>query len=417
MTSAEPAPDIAVDAPLLQQTTDALPVVSASLTGKMGLEALQNFSSPIPQLFAPAQVVHAPIVPSWEAVVESGDTLGLMLARAKLEPALRADITAAVAAEYDLRKLQAGDRLSVAYNPDGTPFVVALGIADGVRVEVTLSDTIESRTVTPTATLVERAGTLSVDGSIYASLDKAGVPPRFATDLVRIMGDTIDFRRDLQGGESLNILWAQETLEDGSAVGEPQMSYASLDLVEETFEVVWPDEAGGQPTLYMNGEVFQTTAAPVKGARLSSVFGKRKHPVFGNVRMHTGVDYAAAQGTPISATAPGRVSFIGWRGGYGRVVEVSHGSGTMSRYAHLSAVQKGLEVGKRVAAGEMIGSVGQTGVATGPNLHYEVRVDGRPIDPLGEETFSDVADVDAQVASALLEMSRTRFSDALDAKS
>ena len=348
-------------------------------------------------------------LPPWEATVESGDTLDRLLSSADMEAQTRAEVALALAAEYDLRRLRPGHRLSVGFRPDGTPSVVTLAVDDGVQIEVTLDDTIVGRTVTPSASTVERAGQLEVNGSIYALLDRGGVPARFAVDLAQILGDTVDFRRDLQGGESLNILWDQTVLPDGSEIGQPLMSYAALDLGDDQFEIVWSDEESGRATVYLNGEILRTVAPPVEGARLSSVFGQRKHPIYGNMRMHTGVDYAAAAGTPIAATAPGRVSFIGWRSGYGRVVEIAHGSDTMTRYAYLSAVPEGLAIGNRVVAGESIGQVGETGTATAPNLHYEVRVDGRPIDPLGEELLASAEDTDAADATEILEKTRTRF--------
>ena len=125
--------------------------------------------------------------------------------------------------------------------------------------------------------------------------------------------------------------------------------------------------------------------------------------------MHTGVDFAAAQGTPVRATAPGRVSFIGRRGGYGRVVEVAHGSNTLTRYAHLSAVPDDLEQGQRVMAGDVIGRVGATGTATGPNLHYEVLVDGQPTDPLSEDRLAEAAEREADDAAALTRLSVARL--------
>jgi murein DD-endopeptidase MepM/ murein hydrolase activator NlpD len=167
--------------------------------------------------------------------------------------------------------------------------------------------------------------------------------------------------------------------------------------------------------MYLNGEVVRVFAEPVKGARLSSVFGRRKHPIYGNVRMHTGVDFAAPRGTSVRATAPGRIAFIGRRGGYGRVVEIAHGTETMTRYAHLSAVPDSLAEGQRIAAGDTIGGVGATGTATGPNLHYEVRVDGRPTDPLSDERLSEAVEGEAQGNAGLdrLAEARARFNDAL----
>ena len=151
---------------------------------------------------------------------------------------------------------------------------------------------------------------------------------------------------------------------------------------------------------------------PVEGGRLSSAFGPRTHPIYADLRLHAGVDFAAAKGTPIAATAAGNVSFIGWRGGYGRVVELAHASDTMTRYAHLSAVAAGLEVGDRVPAGAPIGAVGETGTATSPNLHYEVRVADRPVDPLGAVDLVPL-DGTSSMASELA-ATRSRFEAALE---
>ena len=185
-------------------------------------------------------------------------------------------------------------------------------------------------------------------------------------------------------------MWREARLSD-QIIGQPHLSFAALTIDETRYEIVWPDDNSGNATIFVDGEVLRVFAQPVKGARLSSVYGNRRHPVYGDVRMHTGVDFAAPHGTPVYATAPGTISFVGRRGGYGRVVEIAHGSDTMTRYAHLSSVPDGLSVGDRVTAGETIGRVGATGTATGPNLHYEVRVDGRPTDPMSEERLAEAA--------------------------
>jgi murein DD-endopeptidase MepM/ murein hydrolase activator NlpD len=361
-------------------------------------------------------VTQALAIPAWEATVTEGDTLDSILTRADMDAPLRAEVALAIAAEYDLRRLRPGHQLRVNFQPNGSPSFVALTVDEGVQIEVTLDGKVFGRTRPPVLTSVEQAGQLVVSGSIYTSLDTAGIPARFAVDLAETLSDTIDFRRDLKGGEKLNIQWAQSVLADGSKVGQPKLTYAALDLAKDMFEIVWSDEDSGKATVYLNGEVLRRIAPPVEGARLSSVFGRRKHPIYGNVRMHTGVDYAAAKGTPISATAPGRVSFIGWQNGYGQVVEISHGSNTMTRYAHLSAVPEGLQTGNRVLAGEVIGQVGETGTATAPNLHYEVRIDGRPINPLGKELIASVENPDTAGASALLEKTRALFTATLSDK-
>ena len=408
----------APDPPALPATSSlglrAAPVVGETATGDdAAIRTPQRPSAPIDWSGNLAAVVAALVPPLWEAAIEPGDTLDALLARAGMEADLRVEVSRALGAEYDLRRLRPGNRLTVAWRMDGAPSAVTLTVEDGVRIEVVLDETMASRTLMPETSSATYAEELTIAGSISASLDRAGMPSRFAVDLSEMLGGNVDFRRDLKGGERLKILWKQAVMADGSEVGPPQMTYAALDLDEDRFEIVWPEEDGGGAALYLNGEALRTISPPVEGARLSSVFGRRLHPVYGNYRMHTGVDYAAPKGTPISATAPGRVSFIGWRSGYGRTIEIAHGSDTTTRYAHLSAVSKGLAVGDRVSAGDEIGRVGKTGTATAPNLHYEVLVEGRPIDPLGEDV--PVADdaPDEAVAAALLAETRTRFATTL----
>lgn len=419
MTPNAPAPEVMVRAAELSQPPAEPSSLDLSLT--FATEVVNRNATLAPLLHSSdftrpdelTAVTQALAIPAWEATVTDGDTLDSILTRADMDAPLRAEVALAIAAEYDLRRLRPGHQLRVNFQPNGSPSFVALTVDEGVQIEVTLDGKVAGRTRPPVLTSVEQAGQLVVSGSIYTSLDAAGIPARFAVDLAEILSDAIDFRRDLKGGEKLNIQWAQSVVADGSKVGQPKLTYAALDLAKDVFEVVWSDEDSGKATVYLNGDVLRRIAPPVKGARLSSVFGRRKHPIYGNVRMHTGVDYAAVKGTPISATAPGRVSFIGWQNGYGQVVEISHGSNTMTRYAHLSAVPNGLKTGKRVLAGEVIGQVGKTGTATAPNLHYEVHVDGRPIDPLGKELIASVENPDTAGASALLEKTRALFTATL----
>ena len=122
------------------------------------------------------------------------------------------------------------------------------------------------------------------------------------------------------------------------------------------------------------------SAMPLTRARLTSAFGYRKHPLHGSTRLHAGVDLAAPQGTPVQATADGVVTSAGWRGGYGILISLGHGGGVQTRYAHLSAIA--VRPGTQVRAGQVIGYVGSTGNSTGPHLHYEVRVNGRAVNPL-----------------------------------
>ena len=404
-------------APFRPSVSTGLVVPAPMATGAASVRA----GAPAPRLtnprpIAPPPADTVPRLPTWQAVFVAGDTLDALLSRTGVDATLRAQIALALGAEHDLTRLRPGDRLAVRWTSPGRPAGVSLDVEGGTRIQVDLDGPLAVETEVAETVRREVAGEVVIEGSVSASLDPAELPARFALDLAQVLGDTVDLRRDLQGGESLRILWSRTVTVDGTEIGRPQMAYAALDLGETLYEIVWLDEESGQAGLFRDGEAVRTVAPPVEGARLSSVFGRRRHPVYGDTRMHTGVDYAAPRGAPVSATAPGRVAFVGRRGGYGRVVELSHGPGTMTRYAHLSAVPDGLSVGDRVGAGDLIGRVGATGTATGPNLHYEVRVDGQPIDPLAAEAFPAVKTAGLADAVLRLREERLRFTAVAEAK-
>ena len=354
----------------------------------------------------PVQAIETPLS-TWSRDIAPGETLDFLLSEAGLAAPDRAEVALALGAEYDLRRLRPGHSVTVASTVDGSPRIVSLAVEDGVRIEVVFGEQLSTQVVAPDPEILTLAGEAVIDSSIFAALDEAGIPARFSVDLAQMLGGTVDFRRELAGGETLRLLWREARVGE-DRIGQPDLAFAALEIGGSLYEIVWPDDGSGQATIYVDGEVLRVFAQPVEGARLSSVFGRRTHPVFGNVRMHTGVDFAAARGTPVQSTAPVRVSFIGWRGGYGRVVEIAHGSDTMTRYAHLSAVPDGLAQGQRVAAGDVIGRVGATGTATGPNLHYEVLVDGRPTDPLSDNRLAEAAESEADDTAALYRLAEAR---------
>jgi len=233
---------------------------------------------------------------------------------------------------------------------------VALGVDDEARIEVIFRERPSTRVLKPNPEIVTLAGEALIESSLFAALEEA-----------EMLGGTVDLRRKLRGGETLRLLWREARLGQ-ERIGQPEIAFAAFDLGDGLYEVVWPEDGSGGATIHVDREVLRVFAQPVEGARLSSVFGQRRYPVYGNVRMHTGVDLAAARGMSVHMTAPGRISFVGWRSGYREVVEIAHGADTLTRYAHLSAVPEGLAVGHRVMASDMIGNLGATGTATGPKL-------------------------------------------------
>ncbi|EPX87798.1 peptidase M23-like protein [Rhodobacter sp. 140A] len=336
-----------------------------------------------------------------DVTVASGDTLDSVLDRAGVPAGIRAEAALALAGVYDLTDLRPGHRVEwTAASGDPTSLTrLSLFVEDGVEIALTFNGQVTAERLEPPIRETDRRETLVLDGTLYEALVARNAPERFAVDLTALLAGQVDFRRDLQGGETFALVWQEDQLPDGSIAGEPRLNYARLELADRVLELV-ATEAAGPVIVFEDGEAVQRSAAPILGARLSSVFGRRNHPVLGGVRMHTGIDYAAPVGTEVSATGAGRVVFAGTIRGYGLTIDIDHGGGVVTRYAHLSEIAEDVREGTRVKAGDSIGAVGATGLVSGPNLHYEVRVDGRPVDPtdrdaLPEQEIASSEDLDA----------------------
>jgi len=357
---------------------------------------------------APRRVAPPP-PPAWIAVLQPGDTFDAVLRRAGMPATLRQSVIGAMQGEYDLGALRPGDRVVVQRDRAGRARQVTLSLGTGERIIVQPGDRTRAERKAPVLSMRERGAEMTIEGSVYAAVVGAGVPASLAVDLATIFEGSVDFRSELQGGETLRLLWRENRLPGGTTVGAPELTYARLGLADALYEVVRGDGAGSA-YVFRDGERVTSFAASLAGGRLTSVFGRRKHPIYGDMRMHTGVDFAAARNTPVLATASGRVSFVGWRRGYGRVVEIDHKGALTTMYTHLAAFAPGLERGDRVAAGDRIGAVGSSGLATGPNLHFELRLDGRPVDPMDADRMAALnGDAGKGDARRRLEEARRRF--------
>jgi murein DD-endopeptidase MepM/ murein hydrolase activator NlpD len=221
--------------------------------------------------------------------------------------------------------------------------------------------------------------------SIYETALRNKVPPSVIEDMVRIYSYDVDFQRKVQPGDSFDVFYAGE--EDGSNLSDKnEVLFASLTVGGETkkyFRFQTPDDA----TVDYYDETGKSAKKflvrkPVNAAIMRSGFGARRHPILGFVKMHTGVDWAAPYGTPIFASGNGVVEKAEREGGYGNYVRLKHANGYETAYGHMSAFAKGLEPGKRVRQGQVIGFVGSTGMSTGAHVHYEILVNGRFVDPM-----------------------------------
>ena len=222
--------------------------------------------------------------------------------------------------------------------------------------------------------------------SIYETALRDKVPQNVIEDMIRIYSYDVDFQRKVQPGDSFDVFFAGEDEGSTSSNEKPEVLFASLTVGGETKKyyrfqtpddgvVDFYDESGKSAKKFL-------VRKPVNNAIMRSGFGSRRHPILGYVKMHTGVDWATAYGTPIFASGNGVVEVAGWEGGYGKYVKIKHNNGYETAYGHMSAFAKGLEVGKRVRQGQVIGFVGSTGQSTGAHVHYEILVNGRFVDPM-----------------------------------
>lgn len=218
--------------------------------------------------------------------------------------------------------------------------------------------------------------------SLYETALKQEIPRSIIDDLVRIFANDVDLQRAVASGDSFDALYD----EGDPAEHREELLYASITAHNETFRYYrfqTPDDSAVD--FYdPNGKSSRKflMRIPVIGARITSPFGMRYHPILGYTRMHTGTDFAASIGTPVFSTGNGTILSVGWDSGYGRRVEIKHANGYETTYNHLSSFARGLKAGERVRQGQVIGYIGQTGLATGPHLHYEVLVNGHFVDPM-----------------------------------
>lgn len=229
----------------------------------------------------------------------------------------------------------------------------------------------------------------------------SGLPAALARELVQGLAHELDFQRELRPGDSFTLLFERFRDPGGEVLREGRTLHASFSLAGRALSL-WRYDAGAGPDWFDDqGRSLRRAflRTPLDGARVSSAFGMRRHPVLGFTRQHRGIDFAAPSGTPVLAAADGEVEQIGWLNGYGRTLALRHEDGRTTRYAHLSAFAPDLRAGSRVRQGEVIGKVGRTGLATGPHLHYEIAENGLPIDPAQARTMPA-----AELRGANLEM-------------
>lgn len=225
----------------------------------------------------------------------------------------------------------------------------------------------------------------TIDQSLFLTAQKAGLSDLLTMDLANIFGWDIDFALDIRSGDRFEVLY-EELYLDGKKVKDGKILAAHFTNHNNEYTALRYTDANGNSDYYtpdgrsMRKEFLRS---PVGFARVSSRFNlRRKHPILHKIRAHKGVDYAASRGTPVKSTGDGKVIWAGNKGGYGRVVIVQHGQKYSTLYAHLNKYGRGIRSGKKIKQGQVIGYIGSSGMATGPHLHYEFRVNGVHKNPL-----------------------------------
>ena len=217
--------------------------------------------------------------------------------------------------------------------------------------------------------------------SLYKAATDQKIPPNTIIEFARIYGFQVDFQRDIRKLDKFQIMYEVFTDKNNKVIETGEILYANLKLSGLDNSLYYYDKRGSEGHYDKNGKSIQKALmkTPINGARLSSPYGMRKHPIDGFNKMHRGTDFAAPMGTPIMASGNGIVKKAGWCGGGGNCVKIKHNSTYETVYAHMSKFARGIKSGVRVKQGQTIGYVGSTGKSTGPHLHYEVVVNGKRV--------------------------------------
>ena len=371
------------------------PTFPAALPEKSGIESSTPGLSTDTELAHIATIAKAALSPrprETKAIkARKGDSLTTILKRAGIEgPQVHAALRS-LRGVYDPRNLRVGQQLavttatreeqpahllSVAFDLDFDHQLLITRDADG-------SFTSKKVEHVKRRELVLREGEIKT--SLYLSARRQAIPNSVTGRLIRMFSWDIDFQRDIRRGDRFETLYEEVTLEKDQNQVKGELVYAGLTVRGKLIDAYLYSPDGGRPGYYdSDGRSLRKflLRTPVDGARLSSHFGKRKHPILGYTRMHKGTDFAAPRGTPIFAGGSGKVERAGRNGGYGNYLLIKHSDTYSTAYAHLNKFAKGIKPGVRVRQGQVVGYVGTTGRSTGPHLHYEVLKHGKQINPM-----------------------------------
>lgn len=312
----------------------------------------------------------------------------------------------------NVRRIQVGQKLDATYTPSGALTRIELQKDfDHMIVVERAGDKYKGSLETLPTQVITRHASGIIDDSLFLAAQRQGLPQIVIVDLIRIFSYDVDFQREIRKGDQFEIFYERVLSEDGRRVREGDILFAKLVLSGKPVNLYryTPADKNFAEYFHEDGQSSKRSLmkTPIEGARLSSYYGNRRHPVLGYNRMHKGVDFSAPTGTPIMAAGDGVVERSSWYGSFGNYVRIRHNGTYKTIYAHMSKFGRGIKKGVRVRQGQIIGYVGATGRVTGRHLHYEVFMNGKQVNPLTLKIPSGIRLKDQQFTDYQIAMNET----------
>ena len=320
-----------------------------------------------------------------ELKVRNGDSIQRILYDQKISPADVNNVINALRREYNVGTLRNDQKvyLIIKREKNGN-FVSRLTVnidnITSVHVFLNKDNVYETKRVTKILTKKNHLVETTIDRGIYRTAKQSGIENSIVAQFARLYGFEVDFQRDLKKNDKIKIFYERYLDDDGVPQRTGNIIYSEITNVERNIILYRYEYPNGSIAYFTpEGKSIEKSLmrTPINGAKLSSRYGFRIHPILGYNQMHQGTDFAAPIGTPVMASGAGTVEYSGWKGGYGKFISIRHSAVYQTNYAHLQDYAKGIRRGAKVQQGQVIGYLGSTGSSTGPHLHYEVVVNGK----------------------------------------
>ena len=320
-----------------------------------------------------------------ELKVRNGDSIQRILYDQKISPSDVNNVINALRREYNVGTLRNDQKvyLIVKREKNGN-FVSRLTVnidnITSVHVFLNKDNVYETKRVTKILTKKNHLVETTIDRGIYRTAKQSGIENSIVAQFARLYGFEVDFQRDLKKNDKIKIFYERYLDDDGVPQRTGNIIYSEITNVERNIILYRYEYPNGSIAYFTpEGKSIEKSLmrTPINGAKLSSRYGFRIHPILGYNQMHQGTDFAAPIGTPVMASGAGTVEYSGWKGGYGKFISIRHSAVYQTNYAHLQDYAKGMRRGAKVQQGQVIGYLGSTGSSTGPHLHYEVVVNGK----------------------------------------